>query len=80
MESMRPKSGKPPEWLDLTFVRLANKLARKLGGSADVSDDPFTKINLMTGKFSEWVSARFLDRRFEKAAARRLSELEDARK
>lgn len=80
MESMRPRSGKPPEWLDLTFVRLANKLARKLGGSADVSDDPFTKINLMTGKFSEWVSARFLDRRFEKAAARRLSELEDARK
>lgn len=80
MESMRPKSGKPPEWLDLTFVRLANTLARKMGGSADVSDDAFTKINSLTGKFSEWVSARFLDRRFEKAAARRLGELEDARK
>lgn len=80
---MAPKSQKPltpPEWLDLTFVRLANTLARKMGGGGSQSADAFTRINLLTGKFSEWVSARFLDRSFEKAAARRLGELEEARK
>jgi hypothetical protein len=80
MAGKRQKPETPPEWLDLTFVRLANTLARKMGGTADLSGDAFTRINSLTGKFSEWVSARFLDRQFEKAAARRLGELEEARK
>jgi len=80
MPGKRQKPETPPEWLDLTFVRLANTLARKMGGTADLSGDAFTRINSLTGKFSEWVSARFLDRQFEKAAARRLGELEVARK
>ena len=76
----KPKrTSSPPEWLDLTFVRLANTIARKMGGAADQTDDAFTRINSLTGKFSEWVSTRFLDRGFEKAAARRLGELENAR-
>lgn len=80
MARKRLKPETPPEWLDLTFVRLANTLARKMGGGVDQSADAFTRINVLTGKFSEWVSARFLDRKFEKAAARRLGELEEARK
>lgn len=80
MARKRQKPDTPPEWLDLTFVRLANTLARKMGGGAGQNDDAFTRINLLTGKFSEWVSTRFLDRNFEKAAARRLGELEKARK
>lgn len=79
MPGKRTKPTRPPEWLDLTFVRLANTLARKMGEAGDKSDDAFTRVNLLTGRFSEWVAARFLDRGFEKAAARRLGELEDAR-
>lgn len=80
MESARSKNQKAPEWLDLTFVRLANTLARKLGGSAEQSADTFTHINLLTGKVSDWVSNHFLDRKVAKRAARRLGELEEARK
>lgn len=80
MARNRQKPEPPPEWLDLTFVRLANTLARKMGGAKEQSEDGFTRINLLTGRFSEWISTRFLDRGFEKAAARRLGELEKARK
>jgi hypothetical protein len=79
MARKRLKPETPPEWLDLTFVRLGNTLARKMGGGDGQSADAFTRINMLTGRFSEWVSSRFLDRSFEKAAARRIGELEVAR-
>lgn len=79
MAGNREKPEKPPEWLDLTFVRLANTLARKLGGAEEQGEDVFTRVNLLPGRFSEWVATRFLDRGFEKAAARRLGDLEEAR-
>ena len=79
MAGKRTKPTRPPEWLDLTFVRLANTLARKMGETGDKSDDAFTSVNLLTGRFSKWVAARFLDRGFEKAAVRRLGDLEKAR-
>lgn len=79
MAGKREKPDTPPEWLDLTFVRLANTLARKMGGAQDQQGDAFTRINLLPGRFSQWVARRFLDRGFEKAAAKRLGDLEGAR-
>lgn len=79
MAGNREKPEKPPEWLDLTFVRLANSLPAKMGDGQEKGHDAFTAVNGLTGRVANWVASRFLDRRFEKAAARRLGELEKAR-
>lgn len=78
------KSTKTPEWIDLTFVTLANRLSsRKIPGEKKSNlkeSDTFTKINRLTNKVFEWLRGKIENNDFERQAEQKLNDLENARK
>lgn len=78
------KSTKTPEWIDLTFVTLANRLSsRKIAGEKKSNlkeSDTFTKINRLTNQVFEWLRGKIENNDFERQAEQKLNDLENARK
>lgn len=77
------ESRKLPEWIDLTFVTLANRLSsrkdpdnKKSGKESDAS----TKINRLTREVLNWIKGKISTGSIEKQAEKKLNDLEKARK
>jgi hypothetical protein len=77
------ESTKLPEWVDLTFVTLANRLSSRKdpdNKKSDKESDSFTKINTLTNQVFEWLRGKMGNKDFEKQAEQKLNNLEKARK
>jgi hypothetical protein len=77
------ESTKLPEWIDLTFVTLANRLSsrkdpenKKSRKESDASD----KINRLTREVLNWIKGKIPSGNIEKQAEKKLNDLEKARK
>ena len=87
MVEKKIKSIKLPEWSDLTFVTLANRLSSrkkdindKNPKKSDTESDSFTRINGLTNQLIEWIRGKILNEDFEKQAEKKLRNLEKSRK
>jgi len=83
MVEKNAKSTKTPEWIDLTFVTLANRLSSRrdpINKKSDKESDSFTKVNMLTNQVFEWLRGKIQNEDFEKRAEKKLNDLEKARK
>lgn len=76
------KSTKTPEWIDLTFVRLANRLSLRKNSEkkTDSESDADTRLNVLTKVVLKWIRGRIEGFNLEKEAGKKLGDLEEARK